>query len=165
MLHANQGNSRAAALRPWEHKPKLGRSKTERKLFFRCTCIAVNTVLDAEEILDRHCDSEENSISLHSKCSAGICKYKTLKEWEEEKEERGREKMERERETQQTEVTLVKLEVWRRKTWSCLKAAFWTAVLKPINVLLNSFYSGTACICFLHFINKLSGKLLSKYIT
>lgn len=30
-----------------------------------------------------------------------------------------------------------------KKTFSCLKAAFWTAVLKPVNVLLNSFFSET----------------------
>lgn len=52
------------------------------------------------------------------------------------------------RETQQTEVTLVKLEVWRQKTGSCLKAAFWTAVLKPVNVLLNSFFSEVASLFF-----------------
>ena len=43
---------------------------------------------------------------------------------------------------------------WRcegKKTCSCLKAAFWTAVLKPINVLLNSFLSGAADLFFFVF--------------
>lgn len=106
-----------------------------------------------------------HSFPAYSECSAGICKWKTVKEREEEKEggQEKKKKMERERETQQTEVTLVKLEVWRKKTCSRLKAAFLDCCFKTHHVLLNSFCSKTGSDFYTLAAN--SGANIEKYST